>query len=104
MKSRLLGRWLRAPRLLLAGLRLRLSNMDVTSLDCFRFLRFLRHIGKAMLLLVFGLAWLEIYAVFTCALGPSWRSGGFFLRLGVFCVAIVFITLVGKERVFFCHG
>lgn len=67
---------------------------SVTDLDVFRYLRFLRHLGKVMLLVVFGLAWLEVEAVIQCSLAPAWRQGGLFARLAVVMTSLLLCFLV----------
>lgn len=71
-----------------------MANWDVTKLDVFKYLRCLRHLGKAMLLVVFALAWLEVQAVFSCSLAPAWRQGGLIMRALVGITGAVFLAMV----------
>lgn len=70
-------------------------DIDITKLDCFRYCRFLRHVGKIMLLFVLALVGSIYYSTMKSALVPGLQSGRIGLMAAAALGTVVFTGVVG---------
>lgn len=70
-------------------------EIDVTKLDCFRYCRFLRHVGKIMLLFVLALIGTIYYSTMKNALVPGMRSQSLAVAALAALGCLVYTAVVG---------